>query len=208
MMKVAAVVVACLLLAAPLFSEVKEPKTGVSFPETTTVEGLDLALAGVGVRTKFIVKVYAGALYVAPAVKTELAGFKAQAASPNQALYDAIIQGSFPKLIVMHFVRNVGADKIVEAFREGIEKSIDPNAADVRADLDAFLKANKIDMKDGQDLKILLNGEEITTIPPSGSPGVVKNLKLARAVAAIWLGKSPISADLKKGMVSRLPELL
>jgi chalcone isomerase-like protein len=192
----------CLTMPFLLYGDFKEPKTGVGFSETMNHEGTDLMLAGAGLRSKMMFKVYAGALYLDSAAKSALAPMKAKASNPDQALYDAISDGSFAKLFLLHFVRDVESGKIVEAFKESLEKNIDIKEAE------AFLAASKVDMKEGQEMKVFIKGDEVTVTTPSGSAQPIKNAKLAGAVARIWLGKNPISDDLKKGMVSRLPQIL
>lgn len=196
-----------LFTAALSFAEVREPKTGVSFQETKDAGGKTLSLSGVGLRSKMMFKVYAGALYLDPSVKNDLASFKGQAGNPTQALYDAICKGPFTKMFVLHFVRDVDHGKITESFEEGLEKSIKTDGPDA-ADVKAFLQASGADMKEGQEMSVLINGDEITVTTPTATAKAIKNANLANAIAAIWLGKDPISDDLKKGMVSRLPSLL
>lgn len=191
-----------------LYAEFKEPKTGVGFSETMNHEGTDLTLAGAGLRSKMMVKVYAGALYIDSAAKSSLTQFKSKASKPDQSVYDAISDGNFAKMFLLHFVRDVDSGKITEAFNESLQKNIDMKAADIQKDAEAFLSASKVDMKEGQELKVFVKGDEITVTTPSGSAQPIKNAKLTGAVSRIWLGKNPISEDLKKGMVSRLPEIL
>jgi hypothetical protein len=57
-------------------------------------------------------------------------------------------------------------------------------------------------------MKILLKGDEVLVTTPAGPWPAIKNKKLVTAVARIWLGTKPISEDLKKGMLNRLPEIL
>ena len=191
-----------------LYGEFKEPKTGVGFSETMNHEGTDLFLAGAGVRSKMMIKVYAGALYMDTAAKSALQQVKSKAGKPDQSVYDAIADGNFAKMFLLHFVRDVDSGKIIEAFKESLEKNVDMKAADVQKDAEAFLTASKIDMKEGQEMKVFIKGDEITVTTPSGSSQAIKNSKLAGAVARIWLGKDPISEDLKSGMVSRLSQIL
>ena len=207
MMKKLSFFLCALLFAAQSFADVTEPKTGVAFPESKDAGGKSLALAGAGLRSKMMVKVYAGALYLDPAVKTELASFKGQATKPTQALYDAICKGTFAKLFVLHFVRDVGKDKITESFSEGLEKSMDVQGANASA-VKTFLDASAVDMKEGQVLAVMVSGDEVVVTTPTGESKTVKSAALAAGVPAIWLGKDPVSEDLKKGMVSRLPSLL
>lgn len=191
-----------------LYGEFKEPKSGVGFSETMNHEGADLMLAGAGLRSKMMFKVYAGALYLDSSAKSALATMKAKASKPDQSVYDAISDGSFAKLFLLHFVRDVDSGKIIEAFQESLEKNIDMKSSDAQKDAEAFLTASKVDMKEGQEMKVFIKGDEITVTTPTGSAQPIKNAKLAGAVSRIWLGKNPISEDLKKGMVSRLPEIL
>lgn len=191
-----------------LYGEFKEPKTGVGFSETLNHDGTDLFLAGAGVRSKMMIKVYAGALYIDTAAKSALEQVKSKAGKPDQSVYDAISDGNFARMFLLHFVRDVDSGKIIEAFKESMEKNIDMKAAGVQKDAEAFLTASKVDMKEGQELKVFIKGDEVTVITPSGSSQPIKNSKLAGAVARIWLGKDPISEDLKIGMVSRLPQIL
>lgn len=201
-------IVLSLLLTFSISASVQEPKTGVSFDETINQSGSDLVLAGVGVRTKMMVKVYAEALYVDPSVKTDLAQYKSEAAKPTENLYNALITGDFAKLFVLHFVRDVSGDKVSDAMKEALMKHPNLSAPDVQKDAQTFFKACTADMKEGQALKIFVKGDEVTVIPPAGNPTVINNGKLADAIPAIWLGKTPISDDLKKGLVSRLPQIL
>lgn len=200
--------VLCVIVPVSLFSEVKEPKTGVGFAENMTQDGTELMLAGTGVRTKMMFKVYAGALYIDSAAKSELASFKSKASNPDQGLYDAIADGNFARMFLLHFVRDVESGKITEAFQESLAKNVDMKSPDIAKDAEAFLTASKIDMKEGQEMKVFIKGDEITVITPSGGSQPIKNSKLAGGVARIWIGKNPISEDMKKGMVSRLPQIL
>jgi hypothetical protein len=209
-MKRIATITLILCLTAPflLYAEFKEPKTGIGFSETMNHEGTDLMLSGAGLRSKMMFKVYAGALYVDSAAKSALAPMKSKASKPDQGLYDAISDGNFAKLFLLHFVRDVDSGKIIEAYRESLEKNIDMKSPDIQKDAEAFLNASKVDMKEGQEMKVFIKGDEVTVTTPAGTAQPIKNAKLAAAVARIWLGKTPISEDLKKGMVSRLPQIL
>ena len=57
-----ALLAASLLLAAPAYAN--KDVAGVDVPDTLSVEGKTLQLNGAGIRKKFVVKVYVGALYV------------------------------------------------------------------------------------------------------------------------------------------------
>jgi hypothetical protein len=196
-----------LLSSIAVSADVQEPKTGISFPETVTVEQDVLRLAGVGVRTKLIVKVYAGALYLEPSIREEISNFQQQSAKPDQTFYDALIHARSAKLFVLNFVRNVEGNKIREAFEEGLEKTLKLQEADVNKDAEAFLRAAATDVKKGDILRIYIHGDKVKVISASGAVTDVENLKVAQAVTAIWLGRKPVSEDLRAGMVSRISEI-
>jgi Chalcone isomerase-like len=187
---------------------VSEPKTNVPFTVTTELDGKTLDLAGVGLRTKLMVKVYAAGLYLDPAARTELDRFKSQLSKPNASVFESIIHSGYDKLFVLHFVRDVGSGRIRDAFKEGLEKSMDVEAPDVRADVQSFLSSFKTDLKKGEELKLFVEGQQVTVISPAGDRTVIKNPKIAWGTTACWLGKDGVQEDLKKGLVSRLPELV
>jgi hypothetical protein len=202
------VVILCAVFGFPAFASVQEPKTKVNFEETLNQSGADLVLLGMGVRTKMMVKVYAAGLYVEPSAKTDLAQFKSEASKPSDNVYNAIINGSFAKLIMLNFVRDASGDQVSDAMKQALLKYPAMSQPDVQKDAQTFFTACTTDIKDGETLKIFIKGDETTVIPPNGNPTVIKNAKLATAVPAIWIGQNAISDDMKKGLVSRLPQFL
>ena len=106
------------MLAVPARAQdVKEPRTGVSFP----VKQDGMTLLGVGVRTKTFlkVKVYAAGFYVADAALAgPLAVHRGRTGTPP--FYRDLAWGDFPKAIVMKFVRDTTAAQIRDAFYEAL----------------------------------------------------------------------------------------
>src|SRR4051795_10622092 len=78
---------------------------GVKLDDSINVQGTTLALNGAGLRTKFGAKVYVIALYLA--------------ARSRDA--DTVINGTGPRRIKLVMKRNVAADTMWAALREGIE---------------------------------------------------------------------------------------
>ena len=200
-MKLATVALAVLAaaLAAPLGAqEVKEPRTGVSFP----LKRDEMTLLGVGLRTKTFlkVKVYAAGFYVADAALAgPLAVHRGKTGTP--AFYRDLIWGDFPKAIVMTFVRDTTPSQIRDAFYEALP-AID------HARLDLFSAGFGTPGK-GQTVVVRWGaGGVIETT----SVGVVKppiaDKAFAGAVFGIWLGEKPIQEDMKRDLVSRAPEVL
>ncbi|HYG70131.1 MAG TPA: chalcone isomerase family protein, partial [Anaeromyxobacteraceae bacterium] len=117
MRHVVAAAAALLVLAVPaLAAEV----AGVKVPDTMEVGGQTLKLNGAGLRKKFVVKVYTGALYL-PQKTTDAK----QAITANQ-----------PKAVRMTFLRNLEKDQVLGAFREGFEKNSRADLKEILPGLD------------------------------------------------------------------------
>ena len=201
---VASIVIAAgLVLAAPLAvplgaQEVKEPRTGVSFP----VKQDDMTLLGVGVRTKTFlrVKVYAAGFYVADAALAgPLAIHRGRTGTP--AFYRDLIWGDFPKAIVMKFVRDTTASQIRDAFYEALP-TID------RARLDLF-SSHFGTPRNGQVVVVRwAPGGVIETTAAGEVKPRIPDKPFAAAVFGIWFREKPIQEDLKRDLVSRATEVL
>lgn len=162
---------------------------GVRLADTAQVGNASLQLNGAGTRTKVIIDVYVGALYV---------GKKTNSAA--EVLADA-----GPKRVALHMLYGMGSGTLREAFRKAIEAN--HSEAELRA-LDAQLKkfyaifdalpgvseGNVIllDYLPGVGTKVTVNGVE---------KGVVEGADVNRAVLKIWLGDEPVEKSLKKAML-------
>lgn len=158
---------------------------GVQLPDTATVGGQALVLNGLGLREVMFIDVYVGALYL-PAKSQDAAG---------------IITQETPKRVVMHFVREVGADDIRATLRESL--ALSPDAATALAHFDTMsgwlsdLRAGDqvvLDYLPGEGTQVRVKGQLKGTIPGSA---------FMRAIWGIWLGPTPPSAALKQGMLGR-----
>lgn len=202
-------VLVCGLTLAPtraLAQEVTESSTGQKFPATLSYGGKGYSLLGVGVRKKFVVKVYAMGLYgesagakqAYPAVQGKSGGDKAQ---------QFVVYGRFAKLAVLRFVRDVEKDKIQEAYRESLGGALAAGGA-AAADAQAFLALFDKDMKGGQELRIATDeGGKVTVEIAGQKKSGPQSPQLARAIWEIWLGNKPISGDMKRTLVERVDEL-
>jgi hypothetical protein len=82
-------------------------KDGISFSDKVTVDGKELILNGIGIRkaTIFKVKVYYGAFYLDQKSKDPA----------------SFLTSNSPKQIIMNFVHDVEAKKLITGFNEGLE---------------------------------------------------------------------------------------
>jgi len=175
---------AAIVLSVPGFAG---SLVGVTLPDSVSVNGKDLVLNGMGLRKKAIFKVYVGALYL-PAKSGDA---------------DAVIKLDEPKRMVMHFVRDVGRDKIAEGWKEGFANNSPASLVMLQQRLDEFAGL-WADMADGDEaqmtyvpgtgLKLEIRGKEV---------GLIQGKQFADAVVACWLGPHPPSEDLKTGVLGK-----
>jgi len=160
---------------------------GVTVPATATVGGQQLVLNGLGLRKKAIFSVYVGALYL-PARSSDPA---------------AIIALEAPKRMEMHFVRDVGKDKIAEGWRDGFANNSGDRLPALQQRLDEF--AGKWpDMVSGDMAAMTYAGGGILKLEIRGQEvGAFQGKEFADAVFACWLGSTPPSEDLKKGLLGK-----
>jgi hypothetical protein len=187
---------AILLVGAGARGEVvNEPSTGHGFEASRADGGKSFTLVGTGVRKKFIVKVYAMGLYV------ESEGAKKASRGGDPQAF--VAGGSFGKLAVLHFVRDVDAGKIQQAYRDGLETELgDPST---KALAEAFVAAFDRDVKDGQEIVVRTSGDGKISVAVAGSKkDVGQSARLAKAIWNIWLGAKPISPDMRKTLVERV----
>ncbi len=178
------------LVLLPLAAPAAELE-GVKLPDSARVTegGAELALNGAGVRTRFLFRVYVGALYLAK--KTTVA---------NTAINDA-----GPKRVTLHMLRDVPADQFADALEDGLKNNnaaeelpkLEARVKQLRAVFDAVKVAKTgdvilIDFLPGAGTRITINGDVKSTIAGED---------FSRALLRIWLGDKAADNGLKKGML-------
>lgn len=161
----------------------------VVLPDNITIDGTDrpLQLNGMGYRTKFIFKIYVGALYTESKVSSR----------------DAVQALKGPKRVVMHMVYDeVAREKMASAWRDGFEdNNADEQLAKLQARLETLvsyfpdLKAGDMVLLDyvpAQGTYVTINGEK---------KGVIEGADFYAALLDVWLGEDPADDDLKDAML-------
>jgi hypothetical protein len=162
---------------------------GVTIADSTDVNGQKLVLNGAGLRKKFVVKVYTGALYL-PAKQSNAA---------------AILGADTPRRQVMHFVYDVDKGKIAEAWTEGLADNTPKASAEVKAEF-AKLSAWMEDMKEGQEIVMTYVPGTGTTVTVNGkNKGTLGGGKaVSDAILATWIGPKPgPGGDFKKAILGQ-----
>jgi hypothetical protein len=186
-MKISTLRLLCvLLLAAPASEAQDRTCRDIAFPEHVQAAGTELTLNGLGVRkaTFLRINVYVAALYVV------------------QPSRDArtLIESETPQELILHFVRNVGADDLRKAFTEDFAHNPAAGSAAIREQV-ARLNGWMSDMKSGQRLVFVRSRQGVEVIVNGTGKGSIAGEEFARLLVAIWLGPTPPNAELKSGLL-------
>ncbi len=165
---------------------------GVDFPEQVQVEGVSLALNGLGLRqaTLFKVNVYVAGLYLAQI-------------SPDA---EAILESITPKKLVLQFLRDVGKKDLNKAWDKGFADNA-PDLLPALQDRVDLLTSWMSDMTAGQQLVFTYMPAAGIEVNVNGSvQGMIPGNDFARAFLSIWLGSQPPNPGLKTGLLGGVCE--
>ncbi|HYA39389.1 MAG TPA: chalcone isomerase family protein [Candidatus Methylomirabilis sp.] len=160
---------------------------GVTLPETVTLGAKPLMLNGAGIRTKFFVKVYVGALDL-PARTRDT---------------EAVLHSNGPVAMHMYFLHSeVSKEKLVDAWNEGFDANLD---AAERARLGPRIErfnALFYTMHKGDVMRLdYLPGAGTTVSIDNEKRGVIEGEDFMHAWLRIWLGQHPADPDLKQSLL-------
>jgi len=160
----------------------------VKVPETATVAGKTLQLNGAGLRTKFFVHVYVGALYLPQ--KTQSA--------------DAAIGMDGPDRVLMHMLYAASRSQMTDAFNDDFHDNLSRDGyAALKDRINTFLdyfgdthhgEEITIDYAPGTGTQVTIDGQVKGTIPGED---------FHRAVMLVWLGRDPADGGLKRAMLGQ-----
>lgn len=180
-----ALLTAVLAVAFPLHAA---EVAGVNVAESARVGSQELVLNGAGVRRKVVFKVYVAALYL-PAKNGSAA---------------AIIESPGPRRISLQLLREVSAETLVTALREGIADNHAP--ADLMAlapqieQLAALMRAIGT-TRTGDTVSLEFSSAGVAVGFNGQSRGQVAGDAFAKALLRVWLGEKPVDAALKKALL-------
>ncbi|MGB9234422.1 MAG: chalcone isomerase family protein [Terriglobales bacterium] len=160
---------------------------GVSMPDTVQVGRTSLVLNGMGLRTKYMVKVYVAGLYLTQ-----------KSADPG-----AILKADEPKRIVLQFMRSVSKNQMAEAFDESFRDNAPDAERTMKADIDRMLGALE-PLKEGDQMIFTCVPGMGTTFAINGKERlVIDGPSFGQALFSVWLGPKPPTAALKKGLLGQ-----
>ena len=182
-----ALAVASLLLAPAFAAEVEGVKLAGKVRLGDAVP--ELTLNGAGVRTRVFFRVYVGALYL----------------QSKQASTSAVLADSGPKRVAMHLLRDLTAEQLFSALKDGLASNhapeqvakMEPQVKQLEGIFNAVKAAKSgdvilLDYLPGAGTRITINRDDKGTIPGED---------FYPALLRIWLGENPVDASLKKAML-------
>jgi hypothetical protein len=170
-------------LVNPSFAKEQD---GIQMPDQIKVGDRTLYLNGMGTRkaTVFNVKVYVAGLYL-----------EAPSKIPNEILTSKQI-----KRMELKFLRDVSADQLTSAWKEGFEKNCKPMCKELSPYL-AQMNKSMTDAKEGSLMSLTFNPDSLQIQAGNSSPTVLKNSDFSKKILAIWLGEEPPNKELKTGLL-------
>jgi len=185
MKPIAAFAVLLLLTSTPALARDLD---GVKIPDHLSLAGekSPVVLNGAGYRKKFFIKVYIGALYLAQPTR--------------QA--KAVLDASMPRIMRLHFLRDVGQDKLSAAWFESVAANhSDAELQNLRTRIDQLnklvgsVKENdvlRIEMQSHGDTQIWLNDK---------LRGSITGPDFQNALLTAWVGAKPADSTLKNAVL-------
>lgn len=157
---------------------------GVNLQDKIILNNTELKLNGYGIRKKWFIKVYIGALYSAKKITS----------------FQEATKGNFDKVIRIHFLHNVDKNKVIDSIIEAFN-NVSPYLVTSDEGRRFFLQFDKsFKTNDVLDI-VLLNDGTIITKHNENVLGHIKSSSLAYGLLSIYIGDKPIDDELKKGML-------
>lgn len=162
---------------------------GVKIPEVYNIENNMLKLNGAGIREKYFLDMYIGALYL------------------KQKNIDAqkIIEADEPMAIKLHIVSGmITSEKMSTAIDEGFKNSTANNVAPYQGGINQFKKAfsEKINVNDVFDI-VYIPGKGTTVFKNGKQVAFIQGVAFKKALFGIWLCNKPADEDLKDALLGK-----
>ena len=162
---------------------------GVDIPDTLAFANSDISLVlnGAGIREKFFLDIYIGALYL-------------PAKTPDAS---AILGDTGPTSVLMHILYGeVSKQKITDGWVDGLEANLsDAEMTALKPQLEKFNSLFQT-LHKGDKLRIDYAPDTGTEVRINDEwRGVVEGNNFYRALLKIWIGSNPISSSLKQEML-------
>ena len=160
----------------------------VNIPDTVSVNNQTLVLNGAGIRKKFFIKVYVGALYLAA----------------KQSDAAAVIASDSPRRMLLHFLYGVSKAQISEAWTEGLQDNTPNASAEVKANFNKLVSWMEPIDKGKQLIFTYVPGSGTIVEVNGVAKGTLPGKATADAIVATWIGPKPGPGDdFKKAVLGK-----
>ena len=160
-----------------------------TLPNTETFDDATLVLNGAGVREKLWIDLYAAGLYL----------------DKKSSDSKTIISSEKPMAIKLHIVSGlISSEKLIDAVRDGFNKSTNGNTAPIQPQIDTMLSyfKDEITKDDVFDL-VYLPSRGVVAYKNGEERGVVKGKDFKEALFGIWLSSDPADKGLKDDLLGK-----
>lgn len=160
-----------------------------TLPNTETFGEYELVLNGAGMREKYWIDMYAGALYL-PSKSSDT---------------KAILSSGEPLAIKLHIVSSlISSKKMSDAVNDGFEKSTGGNTAPLKDEISKFKGFFSEEINDDDVFDITYQPNiGVVVYKNEKKLGVIEGNDFKEAVFGIWLSNDPADEDLKNAMLGK-----
>ncbi|MDO8959823.1 MAG: chalcone isomerase family protein [Rhodocyclaceae bacterium] len=161
---------------------------GVKIDDKLRVGDSELVLNGAGLRSRFFIKVYVGALYV---------GQKSNAPA-------AIINSASPRRMSLRMLRELDSDALYGALQDGLKSNLTAaELAEIKPQSDELAAIMKGigKVREGDAIAMDFSADGVGIGLNGEARGKVAGAVFARSLLKVWLGENPVEASLKKALL-------
>ena len=162
---------------------------GVEIPDALQAGDTELVLNGAGIRSRWFIDLYIGALYV-----------------PEPAIDPAeIIAADSHQGLRLHIISNrITSERMINSTREGFEKVLGEELGSLESEIEQFLAFFAAEIRDGDIFDLVyVPGEGVQVFKNQTLQGTVAGHGFKQALFGIWLSDSPAQEDLKARMLGQ-----
>ncbi len=161
---------------------------GAEIPDRIEAEGTELLLNGAGVRKKFMMSIYVGALYLQ---KKSADATAITAADEVMAIKLQMVSGL------------ISSEKMQKATEEGFENATGGKTEPIRKEIDAFIDVFREEITETDLFDILYVPGKGVDVHKNGAykATIGGGLPFKRALFGIWISEHPAQKSLKEAML-------
>lgn len=187
MMRAIMLVICLLLSSLPVMAK---EIAGVSLAEkATSGDGIELTLNGAGIRSKVFFKIYVAGLYLENPAKDAA----------------AVLADNGRRKMQLHIIYDtVEKEKLVAAWLEGFDGNLTKEERKALDERITAFNAMFDTVKKGDIIVLDYIPEKGTSVTVAGAAkGNIEGKDFSDAMFSIWIGKKPVTEELKKALLSQ-----